>query len=783
MIKSYITIALRNLRNKIAFSFINITGLAIGMAGAILIFAWAQNEYSYEDFHVNKNTLYKVWNRTTPPGDINTWDVTTGPMGKALKDNFPEIKSAARVYWDINRLFSYGDKSLKAKGNDVDKAFLSMFTFPMLKGSPEHALDINGLVITQSLAKKLFGDADPMDKLVRINNKEAYKVTGVLKDLPNNTQFHFDYLVLLSEKTYGSSWDSQSYNTYVQLQPNANINQVNAKIKDIIRKYQPTSKLQIFLHPMSKWHLYSHFENGQIVGGRIDVVRLLLGIAGIILLIACINFMNLSTAQSQKRAREVGVRKVIGASRLSLIAQFLSESVIVASIAGIFALILVTLCLPAFNQLTDKNLSIEYTSPAHWLPFIGFILFTGLLAGSYPSFLLSGFRPVKVLKGSTLFTGVTNWFNLRKVLVVLQFSVAVVLVVSTIVVYRQIKFAQSRDTGYNITNLIEVPIEGDIKKNYDVIKNELISSGAATAMCRTSLDITLDASGVGGLKWDGMSDDKKTLSFSKFGTSGDFISTTGMKLIAGRDIDFNTYPADSAACMFNATAIKQMGIKNPIGKLIQLGTASIKIVGVFNDFIINSPYDNVKPMIVVGSSTWSYNTVIRLNSQNAVSKNLELVETVFKKYNPAYPFTYKFTDKEYQEKFSDEQQTGTLAFIFAGLTIFISCLGLFGLASYMAENRSKEIGIRKVLGASVAGIAQMLTREFVALVVIAIILATPVAWWVASKWLQNFTYRIDIGWVTFVAAGSVAIIIAIITISGQAIRAAITNPINAIKAE
>ena len=658
-----------------------------------------------------------------------------------------------------------------------------MFTFPMLKGSPEHALDINGLVITQSLAKKLFGDADPMDKLVRINNKEAYKVTGVLKDLPNNTQFHFDYLVLLSEKTYGSSWDSQSYNTYVQLQPNANINQVNAKIKDIIRKYQPTSKLQIFLHPMSKWHLYSHFENGQIIGGRIDVVRLLLGIAGIILLIACINFMNLSTAQSQKRAREVGVRKVIGASRLSLITQFLSESVVIASIAGIFALILVTLCLPAFNQLTDKNLSIEYTSPAHWLPFIGFILFTGLLAGSYPAFLLSGFRPVKVLKGSTLFTGVTNWFNPRKVLVVLQFSVAVVLVVSTIVVYRQIKFAQSRDTGYNITNLIEVPIEGDIKKNYDVIKNELISSGAATAMCLTSLDITLDASGVGGLKWDGMSDDKKTLSFSKFGTSGDFISTTGMKLIAGRDIDFNTYPADSAACMFNATAIKQMGIKNPIGKLIQLGTASIKIVGVFNDFIINSPYDNVKPMIVVGSSTWSYNTVIRLNPQNEVSKNLELVETVFKKYNPAYPFTYKFTDKEYQEKFSDEQQTGTLAFIFAGLTIFISCLGLFGLASYMAENRSKEIGIRKVLGASVAGIAQMLTREFVALVVIAIILATPVAWWVASKWLQSFTYRIDIGWVTFVAAGSVAIIIAIITISGQAIRAAITNPINAIKAE
>jgi ABC-type antimicrobial peptide transport system permease subunit len=388
-----------------------------------------------------------------------------------------------------------------------------------------------------------------------------------------------------------------------------------------------------------------------------------------------------------------------------------------------------------------------------------------------------------VLKGATLFTGATNWFNPRKVLVVLQFSVAVVLVVSTIVVYRQIKFAQSRDTGYNIKNLVEVPIEGDIKKNYDVIKNELINNGAATAMCRTSMDITLDASGTGGLKWDGMSDDKKTMSFSSFGTSGDFINTTGMKLIAGRDIDFNTYPADSAACMFNETAIKQMGIKNPVGKFIYSGNKPIKIVGVFKDFIISSPYINVSPMIVLGSNNWAHNTVIRLNPQNAVSKNLRLIEAAFKKYNPAYPFTYQFADKEYQEKFNDEQQTGTLAFIFAGLTIFISCLGLFGLASYMAENRSKEIGIRKVLGASVAGIAQMLTREFVGLVVIAIVLATPVAWWAASKWLQNFTYRIDIGWLTFVIAGSVAIIIAIITVSGQAIRAAITNPINAIKAE
>jgi len=527
-------------------------------------------------------------------------------------------------------------------------------------------------------------------------------------------------------------------------------------------------------------HLYSRFDNGRAVGGRIEIVHLLLAIAGIILLIACINFMNLSTAQSQKRAKEVGVRKVIGASRLGLIYQFLSESLIVAFIAGIIALLIVESCLPAFNQLTEKSLAIDYASPLSWLGFIGFILITGLLAGSYPAFLLSGFRPVKVLKGGNLFAGATRLFNPRKVLVVLQFSVAIVLVVSTIVVYRQVKFAQSRDTGYNITNLIEVPLEGDILKNYASIKNDLLRSGAAVSMCKTSYTVTINGATEAGYKWDGMQKEQENLTFTRFGTSGEFIKTMGMKLIEGRDIDFNAYPSDSAACILNETAVAQMGIKDPVGKLIN---GSIKIVGVFKDFIIQSPYANVDPMIVFGSKNWAYNMVIRLNGGNDVAKNLQTAGHIFKKYNPAYPFSYQFIDREYQQKFSDQQQTGTLAFIFAGLTIFISCLGLFGLASYMAENRSKEIGIRKVLGASVAGIAQMLTREFVALVIIAIVIATPVAWWAMNKWLQDFTYRISIGWLTFVIAGLVAIIIAVLTVSMQSVKAALANPVKSIKME
>ena len=371
----------------------------------------------------------------------------------------------------------------------------------------------------------------------------------------------------------------------------------------------------------------------------------------------------------------------------------------------------------------------------------------------------------------------------RKVLVVLQFSVAIVLVISTIVIYRQIKFAQSWVSGFLVVFLVVVPVEGDIRKNYQLIKNDLLASGAATAVCQTSLDVTVDGSQGGGFSIDGTNKDQQNITFTRFATSGDFINTMGLKLIGGRDIDFTAYPSDSASCMLNETAVKQMGMKDPVNNFIRSGNFPIKVVGVFKDFIINSPYVNTGPMIVFASKGWIYNTVIRLNAQNNTAKNLETAEKIFKRYNPAYPFNFQFVDRQYQQKFNDQQQTGKLAAVFACLTIFISCLGLFGLASYMAENRAKEIGIRKVLGASVASITQMLTREFVALVIIAIIVATPVAWWAASKWLQGFTYRISIGWVTFAVAGATAILIAVLTVSYQSIKAAIANPVNSIKAE
>jgi len=788
MIKNYFKIAWRSLWKNKAFSSLNIAGLTIGMAGAILIFAWIQNEISYDQFHTNKADLYKLWNKSVKNGNnpIGCWDITTAAVTPALQQ-FPEVKAVARVLWSTERLFNYGDKAITANGLDVEKPFLTMFSFPLLEGNSNHALDdIKNIVLTQQLAKKIFGNADPMDKLVRINDKDTYKVSGIMKDLPNNTQFDFEYLVSLAGnpllKNDEKQWNSNSYNTYVQLQPGTNVEQFDKKIENIILKHDTSIAEQVFLHPISKWRLYSDFENGKISGGKIETVRLMFVIACLILLIACINFMNMSTARSVKRAKEVGVRKVIGANRLALVKQFLTESILIAAIAGVFALIIVQSCLPAFNQLTDKQLIIDYSSPVLWSCIFGFILITGLLAGSYPAFFLSGFNPIKVLSGT--FKSAVSFFSPRKLLVVIQFTVAIVLIIATAIIYKQIKYVQDRDNGYSRSDLVEHPINGDISKNYEALKNELISSGAVTAVCKTSTSVTMDGSTTSGLEWGDMDPAHKQVVFSQFATTGDFVKTIGLKMVEGRDINLVEYPADTMSVVINESTAKAIGFKKPIGQSIRAGGKPIMIVGVFKDFIIGSPYQPVGPMLVYGSRTWWYNAInFRLNPNKPVSADLKLAETIFKKYNPAYPFQYKFVDEIYNEKFHDEVRTGTLAALFASLTIIISCLGLFGLATYMAESRSKEIGIRKVLGASVSSIIQLLTKEFVALVVIAIIIAVPIGWYAMNKWLLNYDYRIHISWTVFASSGILAIVIAILTVSFQAGKAAIAKPVNSIKAE
>ncbi|MBE7174434.1 MAG: ABC transporter permease [Williamsia sp.] len=784
MLTNYFRVAWRNLlRNKV-FSIINITGLAVGMAAVMLIGLWVQNEYSYDQFHVNKNSLYKVYNRSTNEGVVYTWDVTSGPLGKALQKDFSEVKNTARIYWSTERLFNYGDKSIKAAGNDVDKPFLSMFSFHLLKGNTAHALDdVNSLVLTEDLAEKLFGKEEAIGKMVMVDGKGNYKVTGVLQNLPSNTEFSFSYLTSLeaNENTYGNNWNNNTYYTYVQLQQGVSPEAFNKKIEKEIIRYVPGTNTDVFLYPVAKQHLYSRFENGKPSGGRIDTVRLLLIIAGLILLIACINFMNLSTAQSGKRALEVGVRKVMGAGKAKLIAQFLCESVLMAAVAALLSLLLVWLSLPAFNQLVGQSLTLQILRPGLWLSLGVFILLTGLLAGSYPAFFLSAFKPVTVLKGANRTPGGT--LNPRKALVVLQFSVALVLTISTLVVYRQIRFVQKRDAGYGVNNLAEIPIEGSIRQNYDVIKAELLNKGVVTAMCRNSLGITIDGAFSSGYSWTGSTKEDENTSFSRVGTDADFVKTTGVTLLAGRDIDINRYPYDTASVVVNEAAVAAMRLKKPVGTMINMNGTMRTVVGVIKNFIIGSPYEAVKPMVVIGTNYWTYNIVMRFGHQYSTAANLRQAEGVFKKYNPAYPFTLSFVDDEYGQKFSSETQTATMAALFAGLTIFISCLGLFGLATYMAENRSKEIGIRKVLGATVGGIVAMLSREFVGLVLIAILIATPAGWYLMHRWLEGYTYRTEIGWSVFVFAGLSAIGIAVFSVSLQAIRAAIANPVKSLRTE
>src|SRR6185312_12685819 len=678
MLKNYLKITWRNLLRHKAFSIINITGLAIGMASAALILFWIQNELSYDQFHEKKDRLYSVYNRSVFDGKLWCWNTTPKVMAKTLKQDYPQIEEVCRTN-GCNFLFSIGDKHLNVNGNFTDPGFLTMFSFPLLSGNTKTALNnINDLVITQKLAKKLFGNDNAMGKTVKIDSNAYFTVTGVMKDLPNNTQFKFEYLMPWSYlKKIGvddQGWGNNSIQTWALLKPGVTEAEANRSIVNITRSHSDIKDISVFLHPASKWRLYSKFDQkGKVSGGRIETVRIFSLIAAFILIIACINFMNLSTARSEKRAREVGIRKVVGALRGSLISQFLGESILIALIAGIIALVIVQLSLSGFNVLTDKQLFIPYGSLSFWVISLSFILFTGVISGSYPALYLSSFKPVNVLKGT--FRAANALITPRKLLVVVQFTFAVVLIVCTIIIRQQLKYAQDRDTGCKKDNLVYVMMTGTDDKNYTLIKNELITSGAATGVTKTSAPVTQGWSDSWDFMWPGK-DISKKIDFNIFNTDGDLVKTMGFKIVAGRDIDIKTYPTDSTALLLNETAVKTIGFKNPVGQIIKRGVpgsyTDLHVVGVVKDFILQSPYEPIKAMVIQGPKSWFNVIHFRLNNAHSTAQNLKLAEAVFKKYNPEYPFEYNFIDEDYSKKFGDEQRTGTLASLFAGLTIIIS---------------------------------------------------------------------------------------------------------------
>ena len=782
----HLKIMLRNLRRGGIYSAINVGGLAIGMAAAILILAWIYHEWSYDRFHTKEKNLYVVYWRATADGNVRCGNATPMVLGTALQSGYPEIAAMTRMY---NREFLYANEEAKFKIGTgcIDPDFLTMFDFPLLHGNRETALkDPNSVILTEKAALRLFGKQDPMGQTLLVDGHYSMMVTGVMKDLPGNTRFQFEALIpVFALKTlggYGESWGNNSTLTFVELQPNVRLEMANETIRDIYSVHTDNrSQIEVFLYPLGRQHLYAKFENGIPVGGLIDNLRIFGVIAGLILLIACINFMNLSTARSQKRAKEVGVRKVMGGKRLSLIGLFLGESMMVAFIAGAMALILALMVLPVFSTLIEKPLALNLTNGWFWLAGLGFVLFTGLLAGCYPAFYLSSFLPIKVLKH--IFNRKGSEVSLRKILVVTQFAVACALIVSTLVIHRQIRYSQDRETGYNKNQLIYSRLEGDIAKNYELIKHDLLNSGTALSVTRNFSPVTQGWANTWGVNWSGKDPDVRT-GFDLFFTDANWTKTVGATIIEGRDIDIYTYPTDSAAMLLNETAVKTMNFDQPIGAIVTTQGRDWHVVGVVKDFILRSPYEPVQPMVIGGPLDRFLNVMhIKLNGNNRMSDNLAKAEQIFRQYNPTYPFEYHFIDEEYARKFGEERKIGSLVTWFAGLTIFISCLGLFALVAYMAETRRKEIGIRKVLGASVGNVVVLLSKEFLVLVVISIVIASPIAWWAMEKWLSNYAYRTNIPWWLFVVVGIISLGIALVTVGFQAVKAAMANPAKAIKSE
>jgi ABC-type antimicrobial peptide transport system permease subunit len=792
MLKNYFKIALRTLLRNKAFSAINIIGLSVGMAVAILIGLWIFDEMSFDKYHQKYDRLAQVMQNQTWNGVIGSQTAMPLPLAPELRAKYSgDFKNVVLSSWTFEHILAVGDKKFTKTGNYVEPKFPEMFTFKMLKGSQKGLKDPYSILISESVATALFGDTDPINKIVKVDNKTNVKVTGVYEDLPHNTTLNEVTFVLPWElylatenwvKNSQDQWNNNSFQTFAELNPNADFDKVSAKIRLVKFNHdkQDAAKPMVFLHPMSKWHLYSEFKDGKIAGGRIQFVWLF-GIIGVfVLLLACINFMNLSTARSEKRAKEVGVRKAIGSVRSQLITQFLSESLLIVVFAFVLTLVLVTLTLPWFNALSDKKMSILWANPYFWILSISFSLITGLVSGSYPAFYLSSFDPIRVLKGTFRvgrFAAVP-----RKVLVVIQFTVSVTLIIGTIIVYRQIQHAKDRPIGYSRDGLIAITINTpELVGHYDALRSDLLKTGAVYEMSQSSSPTTGVYSNQIGFNWEGKDPNLQAL-FGVIAVSHDYGKSVGWNFVEGRDFSRN-FSTDTSGMVLNEAAAKFIGMKNPVGKNINWNDKNYRIVGVIKNMVMESPYEPIKPTIFFINYGWANIINVKLNPAMSASASLEKVGEVFRRYNPGSPFDYKFADEQYALKFSGEERIGKLATFFACLAIFISCLGIFGLASFTAEQRTKEIGVRKVLGASVFNLWQLLSKDFVVLVMISFLIATPIAYYFMNGWLKNYEYRSEISWWIFGISGLGALIITLLTVSYQAVKAASANPVKSLRTE
>ena len=793
MLKNYFTVAWRNLVKSKAYSAINIIGLATGMAVAILIALWIWDELSFDNYHANHPQLAKVMTTQTFNGQTGTGDAVAMPLANELRTKYgSDFKAVSMASWNFGHILGFGNKKISTSGMWVESSFPEMFSLHMLKGTRKSLSDLSSVLISASVAKALFGDQDPINKTLKVDNKQDFKVSGVYEDLPRNTTL-YEMKILLPWEKYVTTepwlknamteWGNHSFQAFVQVNKNGDIGRISEKIKKASMIHLNAARdgvEELVLQPMDNWRLHNEFKNGKLSGGRIEFVWLF-GIIGVfVLFLACINFMNLSTARSEKRAKEVGIRKTVGSLRTQLIKQFLTESILVAFLALAIAIVLVLALIPFFNSLSDKAIRLPGGNLSFWLFILAFTLFTGIVSGSYPAFYLSGFDPIRVLKGGFR---VGRFAALpRKILVVVQFSISIALIIGTIIVYRQIQFARDRPVGYTREGLISIMMSTpDLYGHYDALRNDLIATGMVDNMAESSSPTTQVWSNNIGFSWQGKDPNSLPL-FGTVGVTQDFGKTLNWQIKDGRDFS-RSFATDSSAMILNESAVKLTGIKNIVGQIIKWDTTPYKVVGVVKDMIMESPYEPVKPTIFIMNPGWASVVTVRIRSTASMHAALDKIEMIFKKYNPAAPFEYKFTDQEYANKFSDEKRIGDLATFFAILAVFISCLGLFGLASFVAEQRTKEIGVRKVLGASVFNLWQMLSKDFVNLVIISCCIAIPIAWYFLHQWLQKYTYRTDISLWIFVVAAMGAMLITLLTVSYQAIKAALMNPTNSLRTE
>jgi putative ABC transport system permease protein len=786
MLKNYVKLAVRHFRKNIGYTTINIAGLATGMAIALLIGLWISDELSYNYYFPNHQRIAKGMITQDTHGESYSGDVVSMIMGRTFNEKYKNLFSrTALTCGGEDHLIAFGDKRLSESCIWAQRELPEIFGFRMLRGSTGTMNDPSTSLISQSLATALFGKDDPSGKTIRVDNQFDLKVGGVYEDIPNNADFSGVQLVMPWYNTRNdyhvksADWDDHNGRVYVEMADNVTTEQANARIHNLPTSFIKGWDETAFVYPLDRFHLYNEFKNGKPDGGRIQFVWLF-GIIGCsVLLLACINFMNLSTARSGKRAREVGIRKTVGSLKRQLVVQFLSESVLLALLAFVLAMILVEVSLPWFNTLAGKQMAMPWSSPMFWIAVCCFVLFTGILAGSYPAFYLSRFDPVRVLKGAFRagrFASVP-----RHVLVVLQFTVSLTLIIGTVVVFRQIQYTKDRPVGYERAGLMTVGLNtADLYNHYDALRQELIQDGLAENVAASSMKVT-DFQNNNGLTWRGKRPDQESIFFRNVNVTRDFGKTIGWHVIQGRDFS-REFGADSSGIILNAATAKIVGMKNPVGEIMKFGGKNYTVVGVVGDMVTNSPYDQIMPAIFLGDGYLSTIT-IRLKQGKPVHELLSAMSPIFQKYNPSSPFIYQFTDAEYAHKFEAEQRIGNLATVFAGLAIFISCLGLFGLASFVAEQRTKEIGVRKVLGANVLGLWGLLSRDFVKLVFISLFIAVPIAYYGMNKWLANYVYRTPLSWWIFAASVLGLLLITLLTVSYQSLKAATANPAKSLRTE